>query len=156
MSIKYKMELDGLDDLLKKFDELQKEAPRLLTALTVAGCDGAVRGWRDEVKASQHIETFTLYKSIDYDRKAVLGGGVYASEVYPRGESTQTTVPSAKGKKNIKRKLPIKVARYAAYLHYGTRKIKASGWIDRAHARAEKLAHKKVTERFALWIRKDG
>ena len=113
--------LDGVLEEMKREGELVGPAA---DAMLLAGAEQVKEAWRRSAEEHGHRDTGALIDSIGYPRKPKQAGDVRSIDIYPHGKD-------AKGVRNAEK---------AFVLHYGTSKMKGSGWVDDADRYSEETA----------------
>lgn len=114
----------GLDDVLAEMRREGELAGPAADAMLLAGAEQVKKAWQRSAEEHGHRDTGALIDSIGYPRKPKQAGDVRSIDIYPQGKD-------AKGVRNAEK---------AFVLHYGTSKMKGSGWVDDADKYSEETA----------------
>ena len=114
----------GLDDVLAEMKREGELVGPAADAMLLAGAEQVKEAWRRSAEEHGHRATGAMIDSIGYPRKPKQAGDVRSIDIYPQGKD-------AKGVRNAEK---------AFVLHYGTSKMKGSGWVDDADKYSEETA----------------
>lgn len=114
----------GLDGVLAEMKREGELVGLAADAMLLAGAEQVKEAWRRSAEEHGHRDTGALIDSIGYPRKPKQAGDVRSIDIYPQGKD-------AKGVRNAEK---------AFVLHYGTSKMKGSGWVDDADKYSEETA----------------
>ena len=127
-----RFDTSGLDAVLEEMKREGELAGPAADAMLLAGAEQVKEAWRRSAEEHGHRDTDALIDSIGYARKPKQAGDVRSIDIFPRGKD-------AKGVRNAEK---------AFVLHYGTSKMKGSGWVDDADKYSEDMA---IPAMIAVW-----
>lgn len=111
---------DGLDAIIDDMNRLGESSGETAQRMLLAGAAVVREAWREAAEAHDHRVTRDMIESIGYPREPKTAGDVMWIDIYPQGRDR-------KGIRNAEK---------AFILHYGSRKLPASRWVDDADARS--------------------
>ena len=113
-----RFEVEGMEEIIKQMKSMQQLTGKVAEAMLMAGAEEVREAWRESAEKHKHRDTGQLIESIGYPRKPKAASDMLSIDIYPQ-------------KKNDR---GIRNAEVAFVLHYGTRKMLGSGWVDDADA----------------------
>ena len=111
-----RFDVSGLDETIEEMKRLGQMTGQTADAMLMAGAEEVRKAWRQSAEEHRHRDTGDMIASIGFARKPKEIGSIRTIDIYPQG----------KDKRNIRN------AEKAFILHYGTKKIRGSRWIDDA------------------------
>lgn len=114
-----RMDWSGLDDVFRELRHIEQTAGPLTEKMLDAGAEVIVKSWKDAIQAAGLVDTGAMLNAVRPSRKSK--GAM--REIYPQGKDSRG----------------IRNAEKAFVNHYGSksRKIPATGFVDKAEANAE-------------------
>ena len=119
-----RFDTSGLDAVLEEMKREGEIAGPAADAMLMAGAEQVKLAWRRSAEEHGHRATGALIESIGYSWEPKTAGDVRSIDIYPQGKDQ-------KGVRNAEK---------AFVLHYGTSKMKGSGWVDVADKYSEETA----------------
>lgn len=118
-----RLEFSGLDSIMLELSRKGEKASGIIDEMLKAGADTVVDAWKQAITEAGLIKTGAMLNAVAAGEihKGMTGGYV---EVYPRGVDGH-------GVRNADK---------AFILHYGTSRIRATGFVDRADKLGEEAA----------------
>lgn len=113
-----RFEVEGMDEIIRQMKSMQQLTGKVAEAMLMAGAKEVQEAWRESAEKHQHRDTGQLIESIGYPRKPKAASDLLSIDIYPQGKNDRG----------------IRNAEVAFVLHYGTRKMPGSGWVDDADA----------------------
>lgn len=111
-----RMNWSGLDGVMRELTQMEKTAGPLTEKMLDAGAEVIAQSWKDAISSAGLIDSGAMQKSVKAKKKS---DG--SREIYPQGTDSR-------GVRNAEK---------AFIQHYGSSRIKATGFVDRAEAEAE-------------------
>lgn len=111
-----RMNWSGLDGVMRKLTQMEKTAGPLTEKMLDAGAEVIAQSWKDAISSAGLIDSGAMQKSVKAKKKS---DG--SREIYPQGTDSRV----------------VRNAEKAFIQHYGSSRIKATGFVDRAEAEAE-------------------
>ena len=127
-----RFDTSGLDGVLAEMKREGELVGPAADAMLMAGAEQVKEAWRRSAEEHGHRATGAMIESIGYPRAPKQAGDVRSIDIYPQGKD-------AKGVRNAEK---------AFFLHYGTSKMKSSGWVDDADKYSEEMA---IPAMIAAW-----
>lgn len=127
-----KLNTSGLDSVMAEMTRIGEECGPTAEKMIMAGAALVKDAWKETADKHGHRRTGDMIDSIGYARKPKRVGDTLSIDVYPQGKDR-------KGTRNAEK---------AFVLHYGTSKIKGSGWVDEAEEKGEETA---IPEMIRIW-----
>lgn len=118
-----RFDVSGLDGIIKQMQALGQDTGPVADRMLMAGAEVVKQAWRRSAQEHQHRDTGDMIDAIGYPRAPRDIDGVRAIDIYPQGKDR-------KGVRNAEK---------AFILHYGTKKLRGSRWVDDADAYAGPL-----------------
>lgn len=125
-----RFDTSGLDDVLNDMKHLGELTGPTADKMLMAGAEQVKKAWKASAEKHHHRDTGDMIDSIGYPRKPMTVYGVRAIDIYPQGKDH-------KGVRNAEK---------AFILHYGTKRIPGSHWVDDADEMAGPLVEQAMTE----------
>lgn len=113
-----RLEITGLDELAREMAKRGEHVGAVADAMLLAAAEIARQSWQESAEKHGHKDTGQMIASIGYPRKIKEIGGAKGVDIYPQGKDY-------KGVRNAEK---------AFILHYGTKRIPGSHWVDDANA----------------------
>lgn len=132
-----RFDVSGLDEVIRQMAELGELSGPVADRMLMAGAEQVRLAWQRSAQEHDHRDTGDMIRSIGYPRAPRDIEGVRAIDIYPQGTD-------GKGVRNAEK---------AFILHYGTRRLPGSRWIDDADAYAGPLVQAEFERIWDEYIR---
>lgn len=116
-----RFDVSGLDETIAVMKRLGQMEGKAADAMLMAGAEEVRKAWRRSAEEHRHRDTGDMIASIGFPRTPKDVGSIRSIDIYPQGKD----------------KRGIRNAEKAFILHYGTKKIKGSRWVDDADRYSE-------------------
>ena len=116
-----RFDVSGLDETIEDMKRMGQMSGEVADSMLRAGAEEVRIAWRQSAEEHRHRDTGDLIAAIGYARKPKEVGSIRSIDIYPQGKDR-------KGIRNAEK---------AFILHYGTRRIKGSRWVDDADRKSE-------------------
>ncbi len=138
--------VSGFEDLAKTLKNIgEMDNGELKEKMLEAGANETREVWQEEITARGYIRTGEMLKKVKSTKTKSQDSSSYR-EVYPQGTVTRG------GKKKIK----TRNAEKAYILHYGTKKIKGSRFVDDIERKASTRVHDVMQKELNNYIDKNN
>jgi len=121
-----RFETSGMDEIIRELDRLGNDAEPVARRMLKAGAEKVKEAWKQAAKQHQLRDTGDMINSINYAREPKRLSGILTIDIYPQGKDRH-------GVRNAEK---------AFVLHYGTKKIKPTHWVDDADQMAAEPVQK--------------
>lgn len=133
-----KLMFSGLDEIAAELSRMGEGADKVTDKMLRAGAEEVAKGWRKAIDEVGLVETGTMKNSVAPAKGTKSDGGTKFIEIYPQG-TDKSGHHKGKGVRN---------AAKAFYNHYGTSRISATYFVDKAEKHNEKTV---VPVMQAIW-----
>lgn len=130
-----RFDTSGLDDLIRDMTRMGERSGEIAHAMVDAGVEEIRECWRDSAEAHGHRDTGDMIASIG-SGPFIDMNDIVAKDVYPLGKDH-------KGVRNAEK---------AFVLHYGTRRIPGSYWVDDADDKAAPRVQSRLEQIWADYL----
>ncbi len=107
----------GIDEIITEMKKLGKLVGPTADRMLCAGAEEVKKAWKSAAEKHGLRDTGDMISSIGFSKKPKGSDSLRTIDIYPQGKDR-------KGKRNAEK---------AFILHYGTKHIKATHWVDDAH-----------------------
>ena len=129
-----RLKTDGLDDIVRQFNQLADKGAAVQTAMLTAGAEEMVDAWTAAIDEAGHVKTGSMRDSVGY--QGIQGGDEKYVDVGASGEDE-------KGRSNV----------YKSFvLNHGWSKKAGSHFVDKAERAGEAPATKAMEEIWGRFI----
>lgn len=129
---------EGIDEIVNDLVRLGEDVGPIADYMLAESGKVMKQAWKDMAEWHRLRDTGDMIESIDYDKKPRTLKGVRKIDVYPRGKDRH-------GVRNVEK---------AFLLHYGTSKIDATWWVDKAEREAAPRVFETMERIFDQYIEK--
>lgn len=110
----------GFDEVITEMIRMGEDVGPVADEMLMAGAAEVKEAWRNTAERHQYHDTGDMINSIGYPKKPKEMNDIRVIDIYPQGKDR-------KGVRNAEK---------AYLLHYGTKSIPGSGWVDEANDEA--------------------
>lgn len=132
-----RLSMSGLDDIVEEMKKMGELSGKAADAMIVVGANETRDAWQQVAREHGYHDTGAMIESVGYRYKPGDIRDARVAVIYPQGKDK-------KGMRNAEK---------AFLLHYGTHRIQASYWVDKAEAVAEKKAYPAMEKVWDDYIR---
>lgn len=115
-----RFDTSGIDGILQEMDKAGALVGPVADEMLIAGAETVAQEWRSAAREAGLVDTGDMLDSIGYARAPKTAGDVRSIDIYPRGKDRRG----------------IRNAEKAFVNHYGTSRLKATRFIDKADERS--------------------
>lgn len=115
-----RFDTSGLDDVLREMEAAGELVGETADEMLLAGAQVVSEEWKRAAREAGLVDTGAMLGSIGYPRKPTTSGDVRSIDIYPQGKDERG----------------IRNAEKAFVNHYGTSRLPATHFIDRADERS--------------------
>ena len=124
------IDTSGLDEMIRDMRRMGEQSGAVAEAMVNTAVAEIRKDWRASAEKHRLRKTGDMISSIGFPAPVQNAGGTLYRDVYPRGKDR-------KGVRNAEK---------AFVLHYGTRRIKPSRWVDEADDAAAPKVQQQLEE----------
>ena len=129
-----RMSTQGLDDVFRELGRLGQQARPLAEKMLQAGAMEVAKGWRQAIDEVGLVKTGEMRASVAPSKQIKTEGDALYVEIYPQGKDSR-------GVRNAEK---------AFINHYGSQRVKATRFVDKAEEYGESMAVPVMAE---IWER---
>lgn len=111
-----RFDVSGLDETIEQMKRMGELTGEAADAMLMAGAEEVKKAWRESAERHELRDTGDMIASIGYPRRPKSAGDVKTIDIYPIGRDRR-------GVRNAEK---------AFILHYGTKRIEKTLWVDDA------------------------
>lgn len=135
-----RFDTSGIDDIIQSMERMNLEVSPVAEEMCMAAVEVIRDAWRESAEEHGFRDTGAMIDSIGFGPAPIRAGAIIYNDVYPQGKDS-------KGTRNAEK---------AFILHYGSKRIPASYWVDEADARSVEPVNAKTREIWDRFIEKNG